>query len=556
MSAGGPVSESADDVRSIENTRKRMRPRPAGSGWAAVVVAIVLVVLFGLGSWVGLAPLHAVLSDPSDHEAVHVVAERFRARWPQVPGPPERYMADAHAALRDGEPAAAARRLAMTIAIDPDHSEALLQLAILDARGEADGLLLEHEGDAIVSAVRAVDPSAGLLDAASAWRLLVAGDPAAVEQALGPVAESEHGESLWARLRARRRMASPEGEPARLLLRVWPGHPEACEDGAREALRSGDLAEAERLAAGCLSGAAAPIARRVQADVMLRTGRGGMARDAYARAGLHLHAAGIAVQTGLDLTVAELDALAGPGPAAAVLQAWAAMSAGDAELLEIAVERIPDGPAPERVVTRAAAALWLDRPDEARALLGDTAGPRAAVLRAQLPGPGQRDAEGAARAAWPALPGGDDPVATAMLLGVSNHALPTRLLVVVGDGARTPLSAQEQWEPADARASELLRWLAGGGEVERLSGDGGSDALDAALALAQALENGETGLAELERLQALAPESVMAAVLEARAAGDQRGCVDALDRVRMPGLVGLDRERYRCAVRHEPASPR
>jgi len=556
MSTDDHASEGGEERRTPAAIRQRMRPAPLGGGWVLVIVATVLVVLFGLGTWVGLAPLQVVLSDPSDHEAVHAIGERFRARWPQAPGPPERYLAEARALQRDGDPAAAARRLAMAIALDPDQSEAFLRLSILDARGEADGLLVPGESDALVAVMDVTDPDAPLLPAARAWRALAAGGP---EDAASMTGEGRsEPELLWARLRAHRALGQPEGPDARALLESWPGHPEACEDGPRAALRAGDLYEAERLAETCRAGPAAAIAGRVLADVRRRSGRLDAAREAYASGGLMLHAGRVALSAGLPLTVEERAAMAGPGPAAAVLQAWTAMAEGDARLLAMAVERLPEGEAPELAVTRAAAALWSGDVEVAEQILAGTDGPRAAVLRAQLPGAAAADVA-AARTAWPALPGGGDPVATHLLLGASDHAIPTRLLLEVGRGIGSPLAEKGLWVPSDARAGTLLRWL-DGRQLPAASGAGGAggDAVDAALEVARALEDGRDPGEALERLRAVAPDLVMTDVLEARAAPDATGCRAALARssARMPGLAGLDRERYLCAVRSEPAPPR
>jgi len=556
MSGDAPVPE--DDLRSPSSVRQRMRPAPVGGGWALVIVATVVVVVFGLGTWVGLAPLEVVLSEPSDHEVVHAVGERLRARWPQVPGPPARYVSEARSLQRAGDASGAARRLAMAIALEPDQVEALLLLSILDARGDAGGLLLAGESDALVVAVESTRPDAALLPAARAWRALVAGQPEQVslDETIGREEDATEPELLWARLRASRALGLPEGEDARALLEAWPGHPEACEDGARAALRAGQLFEAERLAAPCTEGDSGPIARRVLADVLARTGRPAEARAAYADGGLMLHAARVAVAEGLPLSSGEQAALAGPGPAAAVQQVWAAMSAGDHELLAIAVERIPDGVSPELAVTRAAAALWSGDPATAGLALDRTAGPRAAVLRAQLPGASAVDVA-AARTAWPALPGGGDPVATYLLLGASDHAIPARLLLEVGQAGGLPLSGRPAWVPADARARALLRWL-DGGPLPQLPGSGAGGALDEALAVAGAVADGRDARGALARLRAVAPDLVMTDVLEARVAADAAGCLAALGRAaaRMPGLAGLDRERYRCAVRSGPEPSR
>jgi hypothetical protein len=554
------VSEQPEDIRSVATTKQRMRPRPAGNGWALVVVATVVVILLGLGTWVGLSPLQTLLSSPSDHEAVHAVAARMRARWPQAPGPPERYLDEAAAAVRAGDGTAAARKLGMAIALDANQTEALLALTILDARGASDGLLQGGEADAVVGALSEAAPDARLLPAAQAWRLLAGGQGADVESLLGPLAADEPEEQLWARVRGQRAAGLPEGAAARALLRAWPGHPEACEDGAREALRAGELAEAEALAGPCLGGPAGAIAARVQADVLARTEGGARAREAYRAAGLTLHAAAVAVRAGLPLTDDEWAALAEPGPPAAVQQAWAAMAAGDAALLDIAAARLPTEPVPEIAVTRAAAALWSGDAERARAALEGVAGPRAAVLRAQLPGEGQ--AAAAARAAWPALPGGEDPVATALLFGPSDHAIPTRLLLAVGERAGAPLDAPALagWTPADARAGALVRWLRAtpSAAPPTLVESGEGDVLDLALEVAAAVAAGGDAATPLARLQARAPERVVTDVLTARAAPSGEACVEAVvnAQARMPGLVGLDRERYLCRVRGGPATRR
>ena len=544
------MSETHEEARSVSTTKARMRPRPPGSGWALVIVATVVVILFGIGTWIGLSPLQALLSSPSDHEAVHTVTARMRARWPQVPGPPSRYVEEASRAIRVGEGRAAARKLGMAVALDPDHTEALLLLTILDARGEADGLLDPGEAAGLVSALRAVEAEAPLLSAAAAWRDVAAGNPGAVEAAFGPVGESEAEELLWARLRASRDLGAPEGAAARALLASWPGHPEACEDGAREALRQQDLAEAEALALGCLDGPARAIAARVVADVMVRTGRRLEARGAYTDAGLDLHAASQAFREGAQLTTAEAAALAEPGAPAAIQQAWAAMSMGDAALLRIALDRIPADPSPEFAVTRAAGWLWLGEPGAATASLEGVAGPRAAVLAAGLPGAGAAGAVAAARAAWPALPGADDPVATAMLLGPSGHAIPTELLLRIGTHPGVPLSSVRPWAPGDPRAAALVHWL-WDGTPSGVEAGGGDDALGAALLVVDAIAAERDPAPALARLELRAPGSVMLAVLEARAAESPEACVEAVAKARevAPGLVGLDRERYRCGVR-------
>ena len=250
----------------------RIGQPPPGRGWAATAGALLLAVAGAAGLWAsGTAPaLFGEAVPVGDAAAVRAVSARMRARWPQVPGPADRYVQEAILAERAGT--GAARKLGMALAVEPDHAEALLRLSILDARGQSMGLLQPGDAEAIVTVVRGRAPRDGLLAAAAAWRDLAAGAPEAVGRARGPMADDEPEELLWARLRAARALGEPEGPAARALLSRRPGHPEACEDGAREALRAGDLAQAEGLAGGCLEGPARAIGVRVIADVMARTG--------------------------------------------------------------------------------------------------------------------------------------------------------------------------------------------------------------------------------------------------------------------------------------------
>lgn len=538
------MKEEGEEGRSVADSTQRMRPQPPGNGWSLVVVATVVVILLGLGTWVGLSPLRTLLSAPSDYEAVHAVGRRMAARWPQAPGPPDRYVAEAVERIRAGSPAAAARKLGMALALDPNHAEALLRLAMLDARGDAGGLLLPGEADELVSAVRMVSPDSLLLGPASAWRALAAGRPESIRQELGPLADGESPEGLWVRLRAARAQEQPEGRAARALLAAWPGHPEACEDGPREAMRHRALAEAERLAGECEAGPARAVAMRVKADVLARTGRPARARIVYTEAGLLPHAAAVALRASLPLTKAESTALAGPGAALAMLQAWEAMAAGDGSLLRIALERIPDAATPELAVTRAAGWYWLGDFQEAETALQGLAGAHAGILRAAM---GLDRTDGAAAELH--LPGGPDPVGTALLLGPGTNAVPTHLLWKAARAPGEALATVQDWAPEDARAAALVAWIQAPPEAStRLPPPGGEDPLDAALAVARAVDSGGETAPALARLRELAPLAVMTAVLEARATRDPASCVEAVAaaRERAPELVGLDRERYRC----------
>ncbi|MEC8424562.1 MAG: hypothetical protein VX000_12350, partial [Myxococcota bacterium] len=506
------MKEEGEEGRAVADRTRRMRPSPAGNRWSLTVAAAAVAGLLGLGAWAGLSPLQRRLLAPSDHEAVHAVGARMAARWPQAPGPPERYVAEAVAAIRAGSPALAARKLGMALALDPDQAEALLRLAMLDARGDGAGLLLPGEADELVAAVRKVSPDAPLLGPASAWQSLAAGRPESVAPGLGPLAEGEPPEGLWARLRAARALEQPEGRAARALLATWPGHPEACEDGPREALRQGALAEAERLAGACEAGPARAVARRVKADVLARTGRLDRARRAYTEAGLLPHAAAVALRAGLPLTDAESAALAGPGTPLAMHQAWAAMAAGDGSLLRIALERIPDAPAPELAVTRAAAWLWLGYSQAASEALEGVSGTHADILRGAM-GPDQTNGD-ASPDGRPHLPGGLDPVGMALMLGPAVTAVPTHL---VWKAARAPgeaLVGVQGWTPTDPRAAALVAWVeAPPGAGTPLPVPAGEDPLDAALAVARAIDSGAGTEGLLARLRGLAPQAVMTAVL-------------------------------------------
>ncbi len=161
-----------------------MRPGTPRSGWAIIVLAVVLIIFFGLAAWVSLPRNPAQGQRPMDHEAVFAVVTGFQERWPSLPGPPERHR-QAAADAGPGRPAAAAEELAKAASLDGNDADTLLQLVILAAREPSVTLLGPVQAQEMVAALAETAPS-DLLPAARAWQALQRGEPEAALAALGP----------------------------------------------------------------------------------------------------------------------------------------------------------------------------------------------------------------------------------------------------------------------------------------------------------------------------------------------------------------------------------
>jgi hypothetical protein len=419
--------------------------------------------------------------------------------------------------------------MGMAVALDGDDADALLWLVIMRSRGDADDLLDPEEARGVLEVVGQVQPDHPLLPAARAWSAVGAGEPDLARQALG----SEPGTwaAAWARLQV-----EPPGAPSLLaaadaVLAVWPDHAEACAVASRARLRLGDLAAAEGVAERCRSsGAGGPEVLRVVAKVADRTGRHERARALYQEAGMLLHSAEIAVQDGMTPTTAEAEAQGTSNLPGALLAVQAALIAGDAAAVQLALQRLEEhrsGP-PEVALSRAACLVWLGHRDRAAVALEGLDGTRVDLLRVQIAAAdGDRATVTAALARldadWPAhhaarelahAVGGavsDGPVVAVLGLGPGDRGLPAWLLGRAGRRAGQPLGHRPKAEPNAAAALDTaLSVVDGTTEVARAiqsARDSVVEDGDAARAL--------TILSELQRLH--------------------------------PELVGLAAERYRVA---------
>lgn len=331
-----PEEERALERAVRMGIRNRMRPPRPRSGWPLVVLAVAVVLLFGIALWVAV-PWQTRAVDPSDFEAVHALSQRFAARHPSVPGPPERYRTEARAEELDA-PRTAAERLTRALALDPDDAEAWLHLVVLSARSQAVPELGPNDAQAVVDAVARTRSSAPLLPAARAWLHLQRDDPAAALGVLGEPTDEEPVDARWARLRATFATGGDLRAAARHLRAAAPAHPEGCEAASRTALSAGDLYEAEATATACLrAGVRRAALHRIRGEVSWLVGQPAAAARAWGEAGLRLHQiAALAASGQLDEAETVLDGeLVGTWPTPLAVRAiWLGIQRGDRELVQ------------------------------------------------------------------------------------------------------------------------------------------------------------------------------------------------------------------------------
>ena len=83
------------------------------------MVAVVLVLFFALGAWVGqVDPTGS--SDPMDRAVVHRQVEAWKARWPQLPGPASRYVTLSRSLKNQGGRLDAVRK---ALVLDPSNTD-------------------------------------------------------------------------------------------------------------------------------------------------------------------------------------------------------------------------------------------------------------------------------------------------------------------------------------------------------------------------------------------------------------------------------------------------
>ena len=178
-----------EDERALEHAarmgiRQRMRPPKPRTGWALVVLAVAVVLLFGLGLWVAV-PWQTEPLRPSDREVVHELAQAYLAKHPSVRGPPEAYREEARR-IEHAVPRTAAERLTRALALDPDDVSAWLHLVVLSSRSQAVQELGPIQAREVVAAILETRPEATLLPAAQAWLQIQAECPGAARRGVRP----------------------------------------------------------------------------------------------------------------------------------------------------------------------------------------------------------------------------------------------------------------------------------------------------------------------------------------------------------------------------------
>ena len=320
-----------DKPQSLAWRRSRPRPEPPRTGWILVVTTVAVVIFMGITLWTVSTYRLGGVKDPADTEVVFQLLTALQERYPQAPGPPQRYRAEADAALRDGHWKVAEERLGMALALAPNDVDALLQLAILAGRRPPPEILDDDVLDGVIEAVRRTRPTHRLLPAARAWRLLRADDP---NSALAVLEESSSTLAAHqARLEALSRLDRPTLEAAEAVLALDPGDRSACTVAGRELGVAGRPWQAKEVLGRCLrvrEGEGSPSWQRLLGSLNDQLGDKEGALTAYEAGGFLLHAGQIRLQDGEAPGPGFAAALDGaPPPVRAQQAAWAALLVGD-----------------------------------------------------------------------------------------------------------------------------------------------------------------------------------------------------------------------------------
>lgn len=374
-----------DKPHTLAWRRSRPRPGPPRTGWILVVTTVAVVIFMGITLWTVSTYRLGGVKDPADTEAVFQLLTTLQERYPQAPGPPQRYRAEADAALRDGHWKVAEERLGMALALAPDDVDALLQLAILAGRRPPPEILDDDVLDGVIEAVGRTRPSHRLLPAARAWRRLRADDPNSALTVIGegPATLAAH----QARLEALSRLDRPTLEAAQAVLALDPGDRAACTVAGRQLGVAGRPWQASEVLERCLrirEGEGSPSWHRLLGRLNDQLGDKEGALAAYGAGGFMLHAGQIRLQDGEAPGQGFAAALAeAPGPVRAQQGAWAALLMGDlseGEQLLAALEEV-EGAGAELRLVKAALRLALGLTTDGLRELEDLDGPEAHVLR-------------------------------------------------------------------------------------------------------------------------------------------------------------------------------
>jgi hypothetical protein len=104
----------------------------------------------------------------SGQESVHRIAQRFKERWSHVPGPPERYRAEALTEMQAGRLDDSMRLTSMAIALDPNDATSWVRMICLSVlKGDSKLSVTSDERRDLLAALMGADTAIpGLREAA------------------------------------------------------------------------------------------------------------------------------------------------------------------------------------------------------------------------------------------------------------------------------------------------------------------------------------------------------------------------------------------------------
>lgn len=341
---------------------------------------LVFAIVFAVQRWRASLPPRAT---PQERE----LAEALRDRLTRQLGEQVLDLDKARASAAEEEAAgrqATALDLLSKAATSGDL-EAELSLAVQALRAPVPVVISLDEARALVAVLAEDAPGARLVPAALGWSKISQDDPMGALRALDQ--DSGTLEGRWARLRALQMLEQDPSGEAEEILKLAPGHEDACEVSARAALARGDLSQTRTRVRDCLAaGARGPALRRMLGDAASAAGRYEEAAAAYADAGALLHAAAIISQDGLPDPKGLVEAaISDPAPPSALGAVWVRLLRGDTAGAAEAGARLKASGMPGPEAALAVAASRLAAGDAAGAL-AETEGAGSAealVLRAR-----------------------------------------------------------------------------------------------------------------------------------------------------------------------------
>ncbi|MCB9778338.1 MAG: hypothetical protein H6742_07225 [Alphaproteobacteria bacterium] len=270
----------------------------------------------------------------------------------------------------------------------PDDREAWSHLVAWSARWPGQGGLDAEARAAVIARHPGPELAGG-----RAWHLLSLGQPDDAAAALAAAPDTDQAVAT-----ARLRLALDRADDvaaaaaAERVLGRWPADLEACEAGARSALRRGDARAVVEGVEDCRdAGLEHPPLGRLAADALDLAGQEAAACAAWLDAGATLHAAAVRVGggdcPGAPAGTALDELLHDPAPEAMLLATWEAVRSHDADACTRAVARLQDAgllETPPFRLASAAALLVAGQPATGLAAIEGLDSARALVLRGRL----------------------------------------------------------------------------------------------------------------------------------------------------------------------------